>query len=662
VGYKRRNTKLDELRASPPACLAIRVTKLPNDFFTDLNDEIVLAEIHEYLLKQYHLLDLVIRARKLHHSHFYAQNMDYGHQQYLDILLNHKVTVTRALERVGRRTTEVLYKKRKWFQWVTERQEEDEKIRESEKQKIKREAALFKRQAKEVERKMRELRLKEERRLQEEFLERTYQERLADDLGSDEETWDPIRDVLETERDTYIDLIKHFLWLQEEQEEKTNGEPQPENGVPKPVPGGEPHRPIQDSKLQSSHEEPYEVAPEKSEETIETEKAAALSSKIQRKKKNKAEKKQAAASTGPQVTGDAPRTPSQATSTPTNGTHQPAPVIMPAQRSKQGKAKKIEQPDAGRIERREDMRSRLIEGMKINIDGFEGCRVLKGSAENPEETSDRMPPMPADVVDQLLLEVAEIKDFIFCRLLLGHAALLPAALRASTVEEFYRDPSVTTSDLRDLCLKMEQPPLQDIRDACADFFRGSEETDDTSENVDEGEDSSDSDNDGDWIVSRRPDKHSIPNKWKSRREKKLAAKRQSQRPPLTQTDSGEEEDEQRANGWQIDFGRIDRDDDAKRKISVKVCGRQIYYYPSSKSLSRRGWLHFSIIAKDCNFYRAAELCKSWDEFFELNVLAVNLYFPTPTWALAGDRLKSQFLMMVNLTPPEQLEDSFAEHY
>jgi hypothetical protein len=274
-----------------------------------------------------------------------------------------------------------------------------------------------------------------------------------------------------------------------------------------------------------------------------------------------------------------------------------------------------------------------------------------------------MPPMPADVVDQLLLEVAEIKDFIFCRLLLGHAALLPAAMRASTVEEFYRDPSVTTSDLRDLCLKMEQPPLQDIRDACADFFRGSEEIDDKSESVDEEEDSSDSDNDRDWVISRR-EKHSIPSKWKSRREKKLAAQRQPKRPPLPQTDTEDEDDERRPDGWQIDFGQIDKDDDAKKKISVKVCGRQIYYYPSSKSMSRRGWLHFSIIAKDCSFYRAAELSKSWDEFFELNVLAVNLYFPSPTWALAGagDRLKSQLLMMVSLTPHDKLEDSFVEHY
>jgi hypothetical protein len=53
--------------------------------------------------------------------------------------------------------------------------------------------------------------------------------------------------------------------------------------------------------------------------------------------------------------------------------------------------------------------------------------------------------------------------------LLGHAALLPAALRANGVEEFLADDEVTASDLRDLCLKMENPGLQEIRDSCADL-------------------------------------------------------------------------------------------------------------------------------------------------------------------------------------------------
>ena len=52
----------------------------------------------------------------------------------------------------------------------------------------------------------------------------------------------------------------------------------------------------------------------------------------------------------------------------------------------------------------------------------------------------------------------------------------------------------------------------------------------------------------------------------------------------------------------IDFGSID--DDGKfqsRKMRVKICGKEIYNYRSEKAVSRGGWLHFSILAKDSDF-------------------------------------------------------------
>lgn len=62
-------------------------------------------------------------------------------------------------------------------------------------------------------------------------------------------------------------------------------------------------------------------------------------------------------------------------------------------------------------------------------------------------------------------------------MLLSQTALLPAALKADSVEEFLADPEVTGATLRDLCLRMENPALQDIRDACADLFRADDESD-----------------------------------------------------------------------------------------------------------------------------------------------------------------------------------------
>ncbi len=74
----------------------------------------------------------------------------------------------------------------------------------------------------------------------------------------------------------------------------------------------------------------------------------------------------------------------------------------------------------------------------------------------------------------------------FCRQLLSHTALLPAALRAHSIEEFLADEAIADSDLRDLCLKVEQPSLEALRDACADLLRG-DEPDEEVEDVEDRE-------------------------------------------------------------------------------------------------------------------------------------------------------------------------------
>ncbi|KAK2771436.1 hypothetical protein FQN52_000501 [Onygenales sp. PD_12] len=609
MGYKNRNAKLDELRSCPPKSLASRSTKLANDFFDDLGNESALSEIHDHLLQTYRLLDRVIKARKLHHSHFYAQTMDYGHQKYLDTLLQQKVTVAIALERVTRRTAEVLYKKRKWFQWTRKCQEEDEKVRDNEKRKIKREAALFRRQMKEVERRMRELRLREEKRRQEDFLQKAYEERLEHDA----ESWDPIEDVLENERGNYVDLIEHFLWLKGEQPEESEKHISPqEKAINVETPNVD-VSPTSDSRL---------------EQSLESES----------KKKGKRRKGKALAPVQPD--DSIRKNSTDATPAETDAAVR-QPVFIPAQ-SEEHKSTKEMQIAVGKIESREEVRQRLIEGMKIE----NGVLLLRGTIDEPELTSDRVPPIPADEADRLLDEISEIKNFLFCRLLLGNAALLPAAMRSSTVHELFKDPDVSVSDLRDICLKMEQPQLQDIRDACADFFRSNDENDELSSSAgDDSEEETDSDEDEEhWLVSRSRRENKIPSAWKSKREKKLSAQREKATNGLGYGPAAEGE------GAAIDFGDLDEEKPDQRKIRVKLCGRRIYHYPSSKSMSRGGWLHFSIIAKDCSFFRALELCKSWEEFFEVNVLAINNYFPSPYWLLPTGHLMHRQLLTMGFIP------------
>lgn len=151
---------------------------------------------------------------------------------------------------------------------------------------------------------------------------------------------------------------------------------------------------------------------------------------------------------------------------------------------------------------------------------------------------------------------------------------------------------------------MEQPQLQDIRDACADFFRGNGPNDETAyghedEDKDEDEnddDSSASENDKNDLYIRGRAKNGIPDKWEPKRRKTKRRKRVVKPSFAVDLDGPEA-----APGEKIDFGRIDKEDSSSKKnVIVKICGRLLYFYPSERSMSRGGWLHFSILAKDCS--------------------------------------------------------------
>ena len=96
-----------------------------------------------------------------------------------------------------------------------------------------------------------------------------------------------------------------------------------------------------------------------------------------------------------------------------------------------------------------------------------------------------------------------------------------------------------------------------------------------------------------------------------------------------------------SEGKYINFGAFNDDaGESGSKMRIKVCGKSIYNYPSERAVNRGGWLHFYIIAKDSDLYDAVSLCRNWDEFFELNVLAVYQFFPVANWLdWVGDRLK-----------------------
>ncbi|KAF2875318.1 hypothetical protein BDV95DRAFT_313916 [Massariosphaeria phaeospora] len=203
--------------------------------------------------------------------------------------------------------------------------------------------------------------------------------------------------------------------------------------------------------------------------------------------------------------------------------------------------------------------------------------------------STHSPAIPEDEIEPLLEEIAEVKLFIFCRLLLSHASLLRIALQANSIEEFLANDQLTQEQLRDLTLALERPSLQDVRNACADFVRGEDE-DDEQVSLDNG-----------GVVE---DDHEFRGKIIPEKYTMKAA-----------SNTLEDSKHLFGNEGILNFGKVTNESDyIQKRTRIKICGRYIYDYPSDTALNRGGWFHFSIIARDSDLSEAANLCRNWNEF------------------------------------------------
>jgi DNA-binding Lrp family transcriptional regulator len=562
-GYKKRNAQLDVLSEKPPPYLASKKVSVAVHDFADVEDEATLRSIHDYVFRRYNLLDRVIRARRLHHSHFFAIDNDYGHEKYLDRLQNERHVMVKALEKLGKRAAALMHQQKQWYDWVKKAQDDEEQTGETEGKKVKLEALLFKRHQKEIARHQREMRSKEDKKRQEEYLNQVYEQRLSDMSEEEQDDWDPIQDVYGYEKDNYVDLIKFFLMLEDD------------------APSGE------DATL------PALVEADAAESYNPGDKALSKSAKKRARKANAEVKKMA----------------------------------DPTLQTAEGRGSNVIE-----METKQQMRERLRQPVK-----FERSKGWYMAGSGPLGIDAKTPVLPEDEVEQLLEEVAEIKNLIFCRLLLAQATLLPIALGSDSIDEFLQRSEVTREHLRDLCLKLERPGLQDVRDACADFIRERDGVEE--EDTDTPSDGEDDEDEGQVprkyrLVPKHRDE--LPGKYQTKREK---AAKKAKKPPPELGDNTED--------GVLDFGKItDEDQYSRKRMRIKVCGRYMYHYPSEKALNRGGWYHFSVIAKDSDLFDAIELCRNWNEFFELNILCLHHYFPAPKWSrFVGDFPRQQLLQL-----------------
>ncbi|VTO94292.1 unnamed protein product [Fusarium graminearum] len=404
VGYKRRNAKLEYFEKNSPEYLAKTKTPL-------VNDEETIQDVINHLLTNY----------------------DYGHQVYIDKLVSQRHITLGALERARKRFLAIHYENEQWYSW--------------EQKKVKHEAALFQRHTKQLEARLEIMRRKEEKKLQDAFLDEAYKEHMAqNDDNADDAAWDPIEDMEEDKRNQYIDLIKHFLWMPVDLEE------------------------IPSTTHDASSDTPSADVPSVSVPASEPEASTSSATAMVKAKKKKA------------------KSGSKKTSSIEDGLVGQMKLLAIAKRPRSNRESELKEPDKKNIEIEEEMRKRLREGANKNRQIMPGTQVV-GTMVNPHTTWDKTAPMPEDEIDDVIRDIREIKLYLFCRLVLSQASLFPAALKANNVQEFFDDNTVAESDLRDLCLRVAEPTLQDIRDASADFARGDKpdeiSVDDTDDDDDE---------------------------------------------------------------------------------------------------------------------------------------------------------------------------------
>ncbi|KAH7304580.1 hypothetical protein B0I35DRAFT_484412 [Stachybotrys elegans] len=580
MGYKRRNARLNSFDEEAPPYLTQAKVSLANQNFQDIKDQKTIDEVHSHLFKKYTLLGQVIDARRVHHKHFYPVHYDYGHQAYLDKLSNERHIVLRALEKVAMRLSHILYQKEQWFAWVKQVQDEEEATREREQKKVKQEAVLFKRHWKELQARMDQKRNKDDERRQDAFLEEAWRERVAEEKDLD--AFDPIQDADYHKRLQYVELIKHFLWMEPDV-----------RGVEK--------------------KDTSSALPSKVEALDLSNESLPPSKKPENKSKGKM-------TGGASKAGD-----TKAQSSKAAGPHGQNKLLAMQENGETGADFEGVEPKKSAIETEEEVRKRLGEGVKKNYDDAPGFTII-GTLENPHELKEKTAPMAVDEVDQAVKDIRQIKLLLFCRLLLAQASMLPAAVRASNVQEFLDDVEVAESDLRDLCLRVEQPTLQDIRDACADFARGNEAASEEDEGADEDyEICSDSDDDANETLQ---DMLADDARFKHFETEDLFANK--------------------LLGKVSKFGKHNQKYKAgktgtkSQKTKITIYGKTIWNYASEKAMSRDGWLQFSIMAKDCDLKDAIQLCRNWNEFSDLSHLTNLQFFPAANWISWGaERTVSQ---------------------
>lgn len=194
---------------------------------------------------------------------------------------------------------------------------------------------------------------------------------------------------------------------------------------------------------------------------------------------------------------------------------------------------------------------------------------------------------------ELNRQLRAISEFILLRLVIANPSLLAAAMMSPTIDTFLNSGGVRNTDLRELGLDLSRSSPKVIKSACFDY----------------------------WVAEATKDVESQA---------------------LVKVEKGEGEEKQTTGAPPFD---LDLDHLALWKENkVKVCGKWIYNLPTEFALPCRGWYQFSMMAGNCSPWDAISICTSWNEFFDLNILALNGFLRN--WFTALDHTMIQHLRQI----------------
>lgn len=584
-GHKKRSAELDELENAPPARSIFK--NLVGVDFGEIKDVATLTAIHDFLLRKYSLLNRCVLARAVHHYHFYRDSNDFGHQNYLNWPGTGKNLLVKALKKVELRMVALRYEHEQWYSWVRNLQANEERRSVSEKERVMAAAELEKKQKANI------------------LILKAEEENKHCEALENEEVWDPLEFSIGVVRMGYIALVRTLLkdQSQEQGEKQVALKRAEEIGTTVEEGNGL-------GRVGGSREEIFKAVMKRwkrtkddfvvfydgdsdaSKEDLDNQRVINnvpnMINMINMMKNNLEDQLKG-------LKGLKEKTALELAS----GGLKPKKTGKKAKKRNKSKSKQRGEGVPTTIEDIEEKEKKLVKMLeKISISVNDSNPDTED--QDTEDLEEKKPENDMRLalhdlwsfVEEIRPKMVEgdtkedfekaknkiidltksIREYQLLRLVLCNPLLMSVALECNSIDDFLNDTKrISNTGLRDLALGLSKSSMQNVRNACADYWLNE-------------------------CITLQADA--------AKETLAIAA-------PKKSADNGRSKAEEEEAP--VGLNR------------VKVCGRWVHSYPMESRLPRRGWFQFGLLT-GASWSTAMSLTNSWDEAFEFSLLGGSCYF------------------------------------